>query len=255
MNLKELQKNWDQFGKTDPLWSILTTPDKKGNKWEINDFFDTGRKEIDSVMNYVESLDIKVQNKKALDFGCGVGRLTQALSYYFDEVYGVDVAPTMIELAKRYNRNEDTCHYLLNGADNLSIFTDSTFNFIYSTLTLQHMKPYYSRKYIKEFLRILVPSGLLIFQQASRGKPVSEENKFRINIRKVIRYLVPSIWIDLYRNKIQARNPGKPRMEMYELRPKTICRIVEESGGKILDVRKREYVESNWTSFQYCVTK
>lgn len=24
MNLKELQKNWDGFGRTDPLWSILT---------------------------------------------------------------------------------------------------------------------------------------------------------------------------------------------------------------------------------------
>jgi SAM-dependent methyltransferase len=253
MNLKQLEKNWNEFGKTDPLWSILTAPDKKGSRWEIRDFFGNGRKEIDAIMGYVESLDIKVHLKKALDFGCGVGRLTQALAYYFDEVYGVDIAPTMVELAKRYNHYESRCHYLLNERDNLSIFADSTFNFIYSTLTLQHMKPCYSRKYIKEFLRILVPNGLLIFQQPSREKPVSEENEF--SIRRVIRGLVPPMWVDLYRNKVQTRGRDEPRMEMYEITPRQVFKIVEESGGKILDVKKEEYIQSNWKSFQYCVTK
>ena len=27
MNIRELQKNWDEFGKIDPLWAILTSPD------------------------------------------------------------------------------------------------------------------------------------------------------------------------------------------------------------------------------------
>ena len=39
MDLKELQKHWHQFGKQDPMWAILTWPDKKGNKWSVDEFF------------------------------------------------------------------------------------------------------------------------------------------------------------------------------------------------------------------------
>ena len=51
MKLKELQKNWDNFGKTDPRWSILTWSEKKNNKFDINEFFETGKKEIEIVMS------------------------------------------------------------------------------------------------------------------------------------------------------------------------------------------------------------
>ena len=38
--------------------------------------------------------------RSALDFGCGIGRLSQALAEHFDQVYGVDISPKMIELAR-----------------------------------------------------------------------------------------------------------------------------------------------------------
>ncbi|MEO7862527.1 MAG: hypothetical protein ABIU05_19265 [Nitrospirales bacterium] len=50
MELNELQKNWNQLGKQDPLWAILTQQDKKGNKWTPDEFFETGRREIAYVM-------------------------------------------------------------------------------------------------------------------------------------------------------------------------------------------------------------
>ena len=95
-------KNWNKFGRTDPLWAIMTHPDKKGNKWEREEFFETGVKEIENIMKDIQSLDIHFQTNRALDFGCGIGRLTQALAIYFEEVYGIDIAPSMIKLAKEY---------------------------------------------------------------------------------------------------------------------------------------------------------
>src|SRR5437660_12935525 len=104
MSIQELKRTWDQFGKTDPLWAILSVPDKKGNRWRLDDFFDSGIQEIDSVIEYMKSLGLAVRHQRALDFGCGVGRLTQALAKHFDEVIGLDIAPSMLQLARRYNR-------------------------------------------------------------------------------------------------------------------------------------------------------
>ncbi len=170
MNLKNLQKNWNEFGKTDPLWAILTGSDKKGKKWKTEEFFKTGVREVDSVMKYAESLSISISHRRALDFGCGVGRLTQALTNYFDEVYGVDIAPSMIKLANKYNKYEKRCHYFLNEVNDLKLFEDNSFDFIYSNIVLQHMEPEYSKNYIKEFLRILTPEGIAIFQIPSEFK-------------------------------------------------------------------------------------
>ena len=56
MELTELKKHWDSFAKIDPLWSILTDPTKKNNRWNLSEFFRTGVDEIAEVMRYVESL-------------------------------------------------------------------------------------------------------------------------------------------------------------------------------------------------------
>ena len=167
MDIKKLKKNWHAFGKTDPLWAILNVPDKKGNKWNQEEFFKSGVSEIDTVMQYIDSLSFSMPRGRALDFGCGVGRLTQALTRHFARVDGIDIAPSMIALARQYNQHGDTCTYHLNEATDLKLFADNRFDFIYSNITLQHMEPRYSKQYIKDFIRLLTPQGLLVFQLPS----------------------------------------------------------------------------------------
>jgi SAM-dependent methyltransferase len=164
MELRELQTNWDQFGRTDPMWAILTHQDKRGNGWRPDEFFATGRQEIADVLGYLAGLGLPKARRAALDFGCGLGRLTQALGEHFEWVTGVDIAPSMIEGARRHNRHGDRCRYVVNGRDDLSVFPDSSFDLIYSNIVLQHMKPEYSRRYIREFVRLLTPGGAAVFQ-------------------------------------------------------------------------------------------
>ncbi len=168
--LEELQRTWDEFGQTDPFWSILTHPDKKGNKWDLDDFFQTGKKEINALLAHLETLRLPLRKEKALDFGCGVGRLTQALACHFHVVEGVDIAPSMIELANKLNHYGDRCKFHLNAKADLSLFDDETFDFIYTNIVLQHMEPAYSKKYLGEFLRVLVPDGVLVFKITSTAR-------------------------------------------------------------------------------------
>ena len=46
MRLSGLRRHWNEFGRSDPLWAILTAPDKKGNRWSVDEFLQTGRDEI-----------------------------------------------------------------------------------------------------------------------------------------------------------------------------------------------------------------
>lgn len=167
MDLKELEKHWDTFGRTDPLWAILTDPSKRGEKWDPEEFFLSGQAEISAILNYIGSLGYTLRKGQALDFGCGVGRLTQALCNHFQECVGVDIAPSMVQLAQKYNRHGIKCQYYLNRSQNLELFRDATFDFIYSGLVLQHIEPKYGRGYIEEFFRVLAPGGCAVFQVPS----------------------------------------------------------------------------------------
>jgi len=164
MQLSELQRNWNVFGETDPLWSVLTDVRFKNNKWDPVAFFRTGEQEIDAVFAGLDSMGVEVPHGRALDFGCAVGRLTQALCRHFDRCDGVDIAPSMIELARKYDKFPGRCHYHVNDRDDLTLFADNTFDFVYSRLVLQHMQPVYSKKYIREFIRVLSPGGIALFQ-------------------------------------------------------------------------------------------
>jgi len=164
MELRDLQRHWDAFGNTDPMWSVLTRPDKKHGGWDKAEFFRIGREEIADVLSLLETKGVKFPRRRALDFGCGVGRLSQALADHFDEVDGVDIAPSMVRLAKEYNTHGDKVRYHLNEGDDLRVFADGTFDFIYSVHVLQHMEPRYAHRYVEEFLRVLTPEGVAFFQ-------------------------------------------------------------------------------------------
>lgn len=180
MDLQELQKNWHEFGRTDPLWAILTDPAKKGGKWDLQEFLRTGKLEIDAVFARLKSLNIPVHANRALDFGCGIGRLTQALSHRFRESWGVDIAPSMIAFATEINAHPERCHYLVNDSNDLTSFPSGHFDFIYSRLVLQHMEARYAKAYIADFMRILAADGVLVFQLPdSLVAPSNDKNRKR----------------------------------------------------------------------------
>jgi SAM-dependent methyltransferase len=185
MELSELQRDWEEFGRIDPLWAILTDPSKKNNRWDPQEFFATGEAEIECLMDRVATLSLSLRRGRALDFGCGVGRLTQALCKHFEQCSGVDIASSMIELAREYNRFGDRCQYYVNAAADLRLFEDDRFDFVYSNIVLQHIPPEYSTRYIREFLRVLTPGGLAAFQLPSEvvHGPVAPPHDTMFNAR------------------------------------------------------------------------
>ena len=155
---------WEDAARKDPLWAILSDPAKRNRAWNIDEFFETGRRDIAALFRDLRTVGCSVQFGDALDFGCGVGRLTQALAPSFQRVTGVDISPTMIRIGERLNRFPDRVRYVVNARPDLAVLPDMSFDFIYSDIALQHIPPDQSRAYLAEFLRLLRPGGLASFQ-------------------------------------------------------------------------------------------
>src|SRR6202035_1236401 len=157
--------NWEGLAEADALWAICTDPSKNHSRWTREDLFAAGRKEVAVVLEYAHRLGLCIdKTSPVLDFGCGVGRLTRALAEYFPGCCGVDISPTMIQLAQELNRDIPNCRFLLNESAELPTLPNNHFGFIYTSIVLQHIAPPYSRKYIAELVRVLKPGGMLIFQ-------------------------------------------------------------------------------------------
>lgn len=170
-SLAKLQRNWERLAKIDPLWSIFADPQKHGGRWTNEELFAAGRAEVATVVGYLRSIGFAPDNTApALDFGCGIGRLTRALAQRFPECWGVDISPTMIRLAEELNRGNPRCKFWLNDTDRLEKFPSAYFGFIYTNITLPHIPKPHSVNYLKEFARVLRPRGILVFQVADSDK-------------------------------------------------------------------------------------
>ena len=240
MKLHAQQSQWDQLGRTDPLWAILTDPNCRQGRWDPAAFFETGEKYMEALMGLAGSLGLPARRETALDFGCGVGRLTQAAAAYFDQVTGVDIAPAMLELARQYNRHGERCRYLLNEQNHLRQFAGGSFDFVYSCLTLQHLPRRHIRAYLGEFVRVVRPGGLVLFQLPS-------EHRYR----SLRHFLLHNIYSTVARKIL--RRPDA--MDMYGIpRPKAE-QLLRERGGRVVLAMEDGSLGEEWVGYLYGVTK
>lgn len=165
--LARLRRVWNELGADDPLWAILSSPDKRGGRWDADEFFAKGEDEIANIDKFCASAQRPGKRALALDFGCGVGRLTRALASRYAQVVGVDISPSMLERARALNADLPNVRFVENAASRLEFLADGSVDFIYSVITLHHIPAALQRIYIGEFARVLAPDGIAVFQVAS----------------------------------------------------------------------------------------
>jgi len=234
MTLRDVQRNWDAMGRRNPLTAILTTH----LSWDVAEFFETGRREVEGLIRDISGLDAGLDRGRALDFGCGVGRLTQSLADHFDEVIGVDIAPSMIEKAESLNRHGGRCRYLVNGEDDMRVFPDGHFDLIYSNITLQHVKPVHALNYVREFFRILSRRGIMVFHMPSVKTG-----------RKLMDYL-PGGAAALVQRLVLGGV-----MEMYGVERSVLTAFIEDNGGRVLRIVPSNSAGHAWETYEYFASK
>ena len=175
MDIDRLQKNWSNLGRRDPFWAILSDSRRRGGEWKLDDFLQTGHDFVWFLVRHLQGLQVELRLDRALDFGCGYGRLTQGLAKHFTEVVGLDIAATMIEGARQIDRSDGRCEFVHHTTADLGRFDDASFDFALTALVLQHMRPQYSMGYLRELLRLLRPGGALVFQLPIEPKALPDD--------------------------------------------------------------------------------
>ncbi len=163
MSLGRLRRQWEAHARRNARAAILT-PSAEQPEWDEAGFLETGRNHVAFLTNEADRLVPRRQRRRALDFGCGIGRLTVALADYYDEVVGVDIANSMVEQARQRNPAPDRIRYEHNTNPDLRKFPSGGFDFVCSWIVLQHMPPSLIKAYIAELVRLVAPGGLLVFQ-------------------------------------------------------------------------------------------
>ena len=103
--------------------------------------------------------------RRALEIGCGPGRLIRPLSRHFGEIHGVDVSDEMVRLARERLQGVAHAHVHAGNGAELPQFADESFDLVYSYAVFQHIP---SRdvvlSYLRETHRVLKPNGLVRMQ-------------------------------------------------------------------------------------------
>jgi ubiquinone/menaquinone biosynthesis C-methylase UbiE len=257
MNLKKLKNDWEDLAERDALGAILTDASRADGMWDLAEFMATGDAEVDTVMSHLARIgQVPDGNGEALDFGCGVGRLTQALARRFTRCVGVDISRQMIEKAVASNHHAH-CRYIVHSETRLP-FSDASFSFIYSNIVLQHVPARFAAEYLREFVRVLAPGGVLVFgvQDSFAAPDVATR---MIRVRHILHL----------RSRIEgALRMGQRHMQMHCLPERVVRQAL--TGAKVVDIQftntaakdfngRLVYLKqapgSGYVGKQYCVTK
>jgi 2-polyprenyl-6-hydroxyphenyl methylase/3-demethylubiquinone-9 3-methyltransferase len=105
------------------------------------------------------------QNKTVLDIGCGAGILTNALAKKGHKVYGIDLSPSSLSTAKKYDET-GTVTYEVANAYALP-YPNETFDVVCAMDVLEHVEE--PKLLVSEASRVLKPGGLFFFHTFNRN--------------------------------------------------------------------------------------
>ncbi len=205
--------DWDTLGEKEPFFAVLTDERYLRERMSESDreaFFASGEDDVARIFALIALPDF--DPRSALDFGCGVGRLTRALAARIPRVAGVDAAPSMLGLAREH----------VPAATFSSSIPDERFDLIVSLIVFQHIPVGRGEALLDELLGRLEPGGVAALHFTFR-RPGSALRR----VARGIRARVPLV------HQVAQRLRGErpmPYMQMNEYDRSRILAILQRHG-------------------------
>lgn len=156
--VRDTDSDWEELGRTNPYFAVLTDPRYLVENITDNfrdEFFRSGETDIEYAADVLRRRYPDFAPKSALDFGCGVGRLTRAISKITGKAHGIDVSEGMIAEARR-----DAPEGVTFGNE----MPNETFDWLVSIIVFQHIPTDRGYEILRKLLQRLAPGGFLTLQ-------------------------------------------------------------------------------------------
>lgn len=238
--IEELRTTWEALGTADPLWAIMSLPGKRGGRWTVSEFMETGRADAEEILAAAERHS-NVPMRSGMEFGCGIGRITQSLAPQLDSIVGVDISGPMLDLARSLNRYGGKVTYVLNTEETLPQFADNSVDLVFSHAVVQHIPKPASIQYIRELVRIA--RRVAVFQVA--------EPHWHFGVRPIVRRLTPDRAVHWLRRIIPGRDLHPA---LFPLRRRDVQTAVVAAGGAVAEAQTLR-LAGGWRSVRYVVSK
>ncbi len=225
---RQLKQDWQDLGRVDPLWAVLSRPEYHLRHGEaLSSFFASGEAEVEHVLFLASRLGLPAGQRRCLDVGCGAGRVTRALARRFDECVGIDISESMVKLARELNRDVHNCSFVESEGEDLGSFESKSFDLVNASIVLQHLPDAQAiRRYIAEFMRVLTPQGVAIFQV-----PAAIPILHRLQPRARVFHLLRAVGV---RPEVLYERAHLHPIHMRALPPAEVVAEVELDGGTVV---------------------
>jgi SAM-dependent methyltransferase len=151
---RDTDADWRAIGAADPFWGVLSHEQyRAGNLTPetLEAFYESGRDDVAEIVRRLTAATGQPPAGRALDFGCGVGRLTEAMCDHAGEVTGYDISPGMLAEARRRGGR----------AAYVEALPEGPFDWINSRIVLQHIPPARGYGLLEELMARLAPGGAI----------------------------------------------------------------------------------------------
>ena len=131
---------------------MITHPDYRTENLtaaNLEAFYASGVHDIAEIVRRLKTLTGQPPGGRALDFGCGTGRLAEAMCAYASEVTGYDISPGMLAQARKRGGR----------GTYVGALPDGPFDWINSFIVFQHIPPARGMALIEDLLARLAPGG------------------------------------------------------------------------------------------------
>ncbi len=143
MSWKSSAKEWERLGRSDPFWAVISKDVYRRSNLSaelLDAFLKTGEEHVNELWRIGRRMfGDEFAPRRALDFGCGVGRVALPLSRRIETVVAVDVADSMLSVARDLLRERRVTNVLVVKSDPTLSSIGASFDFVHSVLVLQHV--------------------------------------------------------------------------------------------------------------------
>lgn len=141
--------------------------------------------------------------KRALDLGCGTGPYLPLLACFAKEVVGIDIAPAMLEEARKKLPDEAMNITLVQGSVMQIPFRDNYFDIGVCVGVLEYLDN--PIEVLRESFRVMKPGGQIVFTL-----PHCVSVAYITGLPRTISLMIPPNWkiaIGSFANRLQGRAP------------------------------------------------